>query len=161
MRHSISLPLLALLAAGAPRLAAQGISTTPGVDSAGIAAVRGNYMRLFAAGDAAGLAALFAPDGTIDQYGAPRMKGRAQIEAGLKAAFGMQQPVSLAITPLVITPAGPALAGEIGTYHETDTAKGKTVHAWGRYVVSIGRDSTGTWQLRYLMGFPDSTKTDK
>lgn len=161
MRHSISLPLLALLAAAAPSLAAQGTSPTPGVDSAGIAGVRNNYMRLFAAADAAGLAALFAADGAIDQFGAPRMKGRAQIEAGLKAAFAMQAPVSLEITPLRITPASDVLAGEIGTYHETDTAKGKTVHVWGRYVVSLGKDSTGTWQLRYVMGFPDSTRTDK
>lgn len=161
MRHSISLPLLALLAAGAPRLAGQAAPAALVVDSAGIAAVRGSYMRLFAAGDAAGLAALFTADGTNDQFGAPRMKGRAQIEAGLKAAFGMQAPKSLEIVPLQITPAGNSLAAEIGTYHEMDTAKGKTVHQWGRYVVSIAKDSAGAWRLGYLMGFPDSVKTDK
>jgi uncharacterized protein (TIGR02246 family) len=161
MRHSVSLSLLALLAAGASGLSAQGISTTPGVDSAGIAAVRNNYMKLFAAGDAAGLAGLFIPDGTIDQFGVPRMKGRTQIEAGFKTAFGMQQPKSLDIVPLRITPATASLVGEIGTYHEMDTLNGKTVHAWGRYVVSMAKDSTGAWRLGYVMGFPDSTKTDK
>jgi uncharacterized protein (TIGR02246 family) len=161
MRQSISLPLLALLAAGVPRLSAQGISTTPGVDSAGIAVVRNSYMKLFAAADVAGLAGLFTPDGTIDQFGAPRMKGRAAIEAGFKAAFGMQQPKSLEIVPLRITPATASLAAEIGTYHEMNTLKGKTVHAWGRYVVSLAKDSTGAWHLGYVMGFPDSTKTDK
>jgi ketosteroid isomerase-like protein len=161
MRHSISLPLFALLAAGVPRLSAQGISTTPGVDSAGIAVVRNSYMKLFASADAAGLSGLFAPNGTIDQFGAPRMKGRAEIEAGFKAAFGMQQPKSLEIVPLRLTPATASLAAEIGTYHQMDTLKGKTVHAWGRYVVSLTKDSTGTWRLGYLMGFPDSVKTDK
>lgn len=161
MRYSISLSLLALLVAGAPGLAAQGISTTPGVDTAGIAAVRNGYMKLYAAADAAGLAGLFTPDGTVDQFGAPRMKGRAAIEAGFKAAFGMMAPKSIEIAPLRITPATASLAAEIGTYHQMDDLKGKTAHTWGRYVVSLARDSTGTWHLGYVMGFPDSTKTDK
>ena len=161
MRHSISLPLLALLAAGAPCLAAQAASPTPVVDSAGLATTRASYMRLFAAADATGLAALFAEAAGLDQFGTPRMKGRAQIEAGFKAAFGMQKPISLEIAPLRITAATSSLAAEIGTYHEMDSLKGKTVHAWGRYVVSLGKDSTGTWRLQYLMGFPDSTRTDR
>lgn len=161
MRYSVSLPLLALLAAASPRLSAQGISTTPGVDTAGLAATRDSYMRLFAAGDAAGLAALFADNGTIDQFGVPRMKGRAQIEAGFKSAFGMMKPVSLEIVPLQITPASATVAGEIGAYHQTGTVNGKTAHEWGRYVSSIGRDSTGPWRLRYIMAFADSNRTDK
>lgn len=161
MRYSIPLSLLALLAAGAPRLSAQGISTTPGVDSAGIAVVRNAYIKLYAAGDAAGLAGLFTPDGVVDQFNVPRMKGRAAIEAGFKTAFGMMQPKSIEITSVRITPATPVLAAEIGTYHQMDVLKGKTVHTWGRYVVSLARDSTGAWHLGYNMGFPDSTKTDK
>jgi ketosteroid isomerase-like protein len=118
-------------------------------------------MRLFAAADAAGLAGLFTSDGTVDQFGVPRMKGRTQIEAGFKTAFGVQQPKSLDIVPLRLTPATPNLVGEIGTYHEMDVLKGKTVHVWGGNVVSIAKDSTGAWRLGYVMGFPDSTKTDK
>lgn len=160
MRYSISLSLAAVLA-GAGGLAAQGAPAAPLKDIPGLAAVRSSYMRLYAAGDAAGLAALFAPDGTVDELGAPRMKGQAQIEAGLKGAFAMQAPKSLEIVPLSVTEASSALAGEIGTYHQMDTAKGKTVHTWGRYVVSAAKDTAGTWHLHYLMGFPDSTRTDK
>ena len=159
MRHTIS--LLALLAAGAPTLAAQTVPSAPVVDSASLAMIRGKYMKLFAAGDATGLAALFTADGGIDAFAAPRMRGRAQIEAGLKAGFGMQQPVSLDIVPLRFAPASNSLTAELGTYHETDTVKGKTVHYWGRYVTSAAKDSTGAWKLKYLMAFPDSTKTAK
>ncbi|HEU5217436.1 MAG TPA: nuclear transport factor 2 family protein [Gemmatimonadales bacterium] len=161
MRHSISLPLLALLAAGTPRLAAQATPPAPVADSAGIAATRGNYSRLFAAGDAAGLAALYTEDATLDLFGAPRMRGRAAIEAGIKAAFGMQKPISLEITSTRLTPVDASAAAELGTYHQMDSVKTGILHSWGRYVSSMRRDSTGTWRLAYLMGFPDSTKTTK
>ena len=160
MRPIHALPLLALmLAAGAPRVAAQGVDTT--AVKAAIAATRDSYMRLYAAGDASGLAGHYATNAVVDLFGAPRMKGRAQIEAGIKAGFGMQKPVSLQINPVRTLPASGSLASEIGTYHQTDNANGKTVHTWGRFVISIGKDSTGAWRLNYLMSFPDSTRTDK
>ena len=161
MRHSIRFSLLVLLAAGATPVAAQTATVLPVADSAGLAANRNNYMRLYAAGDAAGIAALFAEDATLDMFGAPRMKGRSSIEAGLRAAFGIQKPVSVEIVPVGINAVSAAMASEIGTFHQTDQVNGKTVHSWGRYVTAIARDSSAAWRLQYLMVFPDSTRTDK
>jgi len=161
MRPTISLSLAVVLMTGAAHLAAQGVPAAPLKDIPGLAATRASYMRLYAAGDAAGLAMLFSPDATVDEFGAPRMKGRAQIEAGLKAAFGMQTPKLLEIVPVSVTETSSTVAAEGGTYHQMDTAKGKAVHIWGRYVISAAKDTAGTWHLQYLMGFPDSTKTDK
>ncbi len=128
----------------------------PAMDS-----IRAQYMRLQAAGDAAGIAGLFTPDGAIDFFEAPPMRGRAAIEAGLKAGFGMRKPISLEIVATATNAVNPSTATELGTYHEMDSVKGKTYHAWGRWVTSDVRDSTGVWRLSYLMAFPDSTRQDK
>lgn len=123
--------------------------------------LRAQYMSRYAAGDAAGVAALYSEAGVIDFQGAPQMMGPAGIEAGLKAGFAVEKPVSLEIVSLLTVPIGDARAAERGTYHATGSLNGKTVHAWGRWVSSGVKDSTGAWRLNYLMAFPDSTKTDK
>lgn len=122
---------------------------------------RAQYMQRYAAADAAGIAALYSDAGAIDFYGAPPMRGKAGIEAGLKAGFDIQKPVMLEIVSQMTVPIGNSRAAERGTYHTMDSLNGKAVHAWGRWVTSAARDSTGAWRLNYLMAFPDSTKTDK
>jgi hypothetical protein len=166
MRHALALPAAALLLAGcAPKPAEQQAAAPAAVDSAavktGLDSLRAEYMRRFAAGDAAGIAGLYLAAGNFDFYGAPKMRGRAGIEAGLKAAFVAQKPISVDIVATATNARTNSDASEIGTYHEMDNVKGKTFHAWGRWVTSAAKDSTGAWRLAYLMAFPDSTKTDK
>jgi ketosteroid isomerase-like protein len=163
-RPSSALILLLIAAACTPNPVDQAVASAA-VDTAAIKgaldAVRAEYMRLYAARDAAGIAALYSEAGSIDFYGAPPMRGKAGIEAGLNAGFAVQKPVSLEIISQMTVPINDARAGERGIYHTVDSLNGKAAHAWGRWVSSAGKDSTGAWRLNYLMAFPDSQKTDK
>lgn len=167
MRHTLVFPLAALALAGCSPKPPEPPPAPPAatVDQAAIKtaldSVRARYMRLQTAGDAVGVAALYTPDGVIDFFGAPRMQGRAGIEAGLRGAYSMQKPVVLEIVAANTRAPNATTAAEIGTYHEMDSVKGKMFHGWGRYVMSAAKDSTGAWKLSYLMAFPDSTRTDK
>lgn len=144
----------------ADQAAAPAVVDTAAIKGA-LDALRAEYMRLYAAADAAGLAGLYSESGAIDFQSAPPMRGRAGIETGLKAGFTLQKPGMLEIVALRTTPIGDSRAGELGTYHTMDSLKGKAVHAWGRWVSSAAKDSVGTWRLNYLMAFPDSTKPAK
>lgn len=169
LRYIRSISFVALvLAACTPKPANQAASApaaAPAVDQAavkvGMDSVRAQYMRLQGAGDAGGVAALYAPDGVADFYGEPRMHGRAAIEAALKGAFGMQKPISVEIAASTTNAVNATTAAELGTYHSMASNKGKANHEWGRYVLGAAKDSTGTWKLSYLMAFPDSTRQDK
>ena len=128
----------------------------PGIDS-----LRASYSRLQMAGDATGVAALYTEDATLDVYGAPRSHGRAAIEAGLKADYGMRKFTLSEATPIATDVRTNTDGSEIGTYHDMFDAGGKKNHEWGRYVVGFTKGTDGKWRLTYLMAFPDSTKTDK
>lgn len=161
MRNSPALPLLALLAACAPKPAEPPAAPDPIAIKASMDSLRAEYGRLNNAADAAGLAAMYTEDGAIDLYGAPKMRGRAGIEAGLKTGFAAQKPVMLEIVALQTNPVSPAIVGELGTYHAMDSVASKVMHSWGRWITSASKDSSGAWKLKYLMAFPDSQKTDK
>lgn len=163
-RTSMGFSLLFFFAACTPapvdQAAAPGMVDTAATKAA-LDGLRAQYMSRYAAGDAAGLAALYNENGTIDFQGAPQMVGPAGIEAGLKAGFAVEKPVSLEIVSAMTVPLDDSRAVERGTYHSTGSLNGKAVHNWGRWASSGSRDSTGAWRLNYLMAFPDSTKTDK
>jgi ketosteroid isomerase-like protein len=166
VRRACSTLSLFLIVAAACTPAAVDQAAAPGmVDTAATKAamdgLRAQYMSRYAAGDAAGLAALYNENGTIDFRGAPQMVGPAGIEAGLKAGFGIEKPGTLEIVSQMTVPIDDSRAVERGTYHSTGTLNGKTVHNWGRWASSGAKDSTGAWRLNYLMAFADSTKTDK
>ena len=159
MRPTLS--LLVLLAACAPAPANPPSPPDPAALKTAMDAIRTDYMRLVAAADAAGVAALYTEDAAIDLWGAPKMRGRAEIEAGTKAAFAIQKPVSLEIVATQTSGVAPGVAVEGGTWHGIDSVSGKLLHSWGRWITGAMQDSTGAWKLTYLMAFPDSQKTDK
>jgi hypothetical protein len=165
MRRILALPAAALLLAACSPKPAEQQAAPAAVDNAavksGLDSLRAHYMRFYAGGDATGIAGLYLETGAIDFYGAPKMRGRAGIDSGLKAAFAAQKPISLDIVAVATNARTNSDGSEIGTYHSMESAKGKTVQAWGRWVSSAVKDSTGAWRLAYLMAFPDSTKTDK
>jgi hypothetical protein len=154
-------PLLVVLAACTP---GDRPSVAVSVDTVAVVAaldsLRGEYMRRYAAGDAAGMAAMYSEAGGIDFYGAPPMRGRAGIEAGLATGFAVQKPVLLQIVAQMTLPIGDSRVAERGTYHTMDSLNGKGFHSWGRWISSGAKDSSGAWRLNYLMAFPDSQKTD-
>jgi len=128
---------------------------------AGIDSLRNSVIRFQLAGDAAGAAGLYASDATLDIYGVPRAHGRAAIEAGIKADYGMRKYTVSEITPGMTTVRTNEDGSEIGTYHDMHDVNGKKDHEWGRYVVGFHKEADGKWRLTYVMGFPDSTKAEK
>ena len=125
---------------------------------AGIDSLRASYSRIQMAGDAAGLAQLYTENATLDMYGVPRTKGRANIEAGLKADLTARKYTLSEITPIETTVRSNDAGSEIGTYHAMHDVNGTMDHEWGRYVVGAVKGADGKWRLDYLMFFPDSTK---
>ena len=166
MRCTAMVSFAALLALGcAPKGGGMAAGGAMAVDTAaaksGIDSLRTRYARLQMAGDAAAVAALYDQNATLDLYGLPRTKGRANIEAALKADFAMRKFSLAEITAGMTTVRTNDDASEIGTYHDMYTLKGTVTHEWGRYVVGNGKGADGNWRLTYLMVFPDSTKAEK
>lgn len=164
LRHP-TIPALALLlsAACTPKPADSG--ATAAVDTAAfktsLDSLRTRYIALRTAGDATGLAGLYTEDAGVDQFGLPRLRGRAAIEAAFKADYAVRKYPVLEIMPINAMARTNTDGSEIGTYHEMSDSSGTKVHAWGRYLVAFSKDSVGQWRLQYLIGFPDSTKVEK
>ncbi|NOT08388.1 MAG: SnoaL-like domain-containing protein [Gemmatimonadales bacterium] len=161
-RSSLSAALLLALAACAPATPAP-MAEAP-VDQAAIKAeldvVRAAYAQAEMAGDAAAVAGMYVEDGAIDFYGAPPMRGRAAIQAGMGQLYSTGKFEVVEIVGEVTRARIATAATETGTYHNAQRVNGKLTHAWGRWASGAVKDSTG-WKVTYLIGFPDSTKTDK
>ena len=166
MRRFALLPVAALLVAAActPK-SPSGAGTTMAVDTAafktGLDSLRTRYIALRTANDPTGLAALYTEDAGIDQYGVPRLRGRAAIEAAFQADYTVRKYTLLEINPLGAEARTNTDGSELGTFHEMSDSSGTKTHAWGRYLAAFHKDADGQWRLVYLMGFPDSTKTEK
>lgn len=124
-------------------------------------ALRAQYRDVQLAGNAAGTAALFAETAAVDFHGAPPMRGRAAIEAGMAASYGLGTWEAVEISAEQTMARTNANATEVGTYHNAQRINGKLTHNWGRWAGGSAKDSTGAWRLNYLIAFPDSTKVDK
>ena len=158
MRHSTLLALSALLTLGCgPRDRMTAAVDTTAVQ-AGVDSTRSRYAALQMAGDAAGVAALYDEDATLDLYGVPRTRGRANIENALRTTYGMFRFTTTEITPLQTNVRNNDAATEIGTYHNMLDSSGVVSHEWGRFAVGLRKGADGMWRLTYLMAFPDSTK---
>jgi len=166
MRRYLKAPIAALLLAGActPQPSGQA-STASTVDTAvvrsGLDSLRVRYIALQTAGDATGLAGLFTETGGVDIYGAPRMRGRAAIEATFKADFAARKFTMIEIIPISMSARTKTAASEIGTYHDMHDVKGVKDHEWGRYLGAFEKGADGQWRIGYLMAFPDSVKAEK
>ena len=128
---------------------------------AGIDSTRTRYAALQMAGDAAGVAGLYTEDATLDLYGLPRTKGRANIEAALRADYGMRKFTLTEIVPLNTSVRTNEDASQIGTVHNMHDVNGAVDHEWNRFVVGLRKGADGVWRLSYVMAFPDSTKAGK
>lgn len=160
IRFPLSLAGLVVLACTKPaENTPMAVDTAAG--KAGIDSLRASYSRAQLAGDAAALGQLYTETATLDMYGAPRTKGRANIEAGLKADLTARKYTVSQITPTMTSFRTNDAGSEIGTYHDMHDVNGAVDHEWGRYVVGVQKGADGKWRLDYLMFFPDSTKADK
>jgi uncharacterized protein (TIGR02246 family) len=97
----------------------------------------------FNKGDAAAVAAMYAPDAYLLPPGHDMMKGRAAIEAFWKAAA--QQVGNAKLTTIDVLPLGPGAAREIGTV-TLETKAQPPQKVAGKYAV-VWRRIGGNWLL--------------
>jgi uncharacterized protein (TIGR02246 family) len=164
MKHALLLVLAtAILAATALALAPRGSaapSAAPTLAEVRRAIDAGNaqWSDGWRRGDAATVAAVFAPDGV--QLGASGrvIKGRDAIRDRQAAAMkGADPGVVVTVTTTQVWLDGDA-AYETGRYKYAYTDKGKPGADEGRYVTAWKRQRDGTWKLAMDMGVPpDST----
>lgn len=102
-----------------------------------------DYERGWRAGDAAGVAALFAPDGFVLQSGQPPVRGRAAIEAAYAGQGGPLHLRALAFG------ASDSLAFIIGAYGyaAAGAAPAAPVPDMGKFTLTLRRGADGRWLI--------------
>lgn len=95
-----------------------------------------DYERLWAAGDAAGLAAIFAEDGFVMQNGRPPVRGRAAIQQAYASARG----------PLRLRALAFGADGSVG-YIIGAFAYGDEPADVGKFVLTLRREPGGPWLI--------------
>ena len=110
------------------------------------------------AADTAGALAPFADEVRIDFQGFPPMVGRGALESQLKSDLAANVYTDFRVTPIRTTVYDSVRAGQYGTFSETFGPKGKPASVTaGRFAAGYGKGPSG-WQVRFLIGFPDSVK---
>lgn len=143
-RFAVFVPAIVLAAAcgGSPEVPTSG-------DTAPIDDVRNRYIAAYNAGDAAGVAALFAEDAISMPDHGEALEGRAAIESHLRDVF-MQFSASTAITAGETEVIGD-IAHEHGSFTVTLTPKagGDARTETGKYLVILKKGSDGAWLLHH------------
>lgn len=137
--RALTILALALACAAAPA-AARAQDAPPPLPSAQLPPemdrVLRDYERLWAAGDAAGLAALFTDDGFALQNGQPPVRGRAAIQQAYAQAAG----------PLRLRALAFGADGTVG-YIVGAFAYGDGPGDTGKFVLALRREPGGPWRI--------------
>lgn len=146
----LTVPLLLLAAAPAtagaqeaPQEQLPSVQLPPEMDR-----VLRDYERLWAAGDAAGLAALFTEDGFAMQNGRPPVRGRAAIQQAYAQAGG----------PLRLRALAFGAEGNVG-YIIGAFAYGDAPGDMGKFVLTLRREPGGPWRI--LSDIDNSNRTPR
>lgn len=146
MRQSLTAVLSAIVLAAACGGSSQ--VATPG-DTAPIDDVRNRFVAAYNAGDAAGIAALYADDAISMPDHHTALEGKAAIESYMRDMFAQYQ------TNMTLTPGETEVVGDIahehGTFSVTVTPKagGAAMSDTGKYFVILKRGSDGTWLVHH------------
>ena len=122
-------------------------------DRAEVEARLRRYSALVLAGDNAGIAAMFAPDGEMVNPKRPSVRGRAAIERYL-CGFSDFHVVSNADEESSLAVDGDT-AEQLGTYRQSvRSPDGQVFEASGRFEIGWVRDASGAWLVAQLATFP-------
>ena len=112
-----------------------------------------DYIAFFDAGDAAGLASLWAPDGTQ----APPLSetlDRAGVEAAYMASFAENGAMSLEVMHDGTLASGDMAVGWGGFMVNASTEEGAPMVSSGRYGIVIRQEPDGSWKiLRHMFNY--------
>ena len=122
---------------------------------AGLAAGNAEYIRAFGAGDAAGVAAVYAPNGSRMAPKGAVLTGRAAIRDDVARFIGSVGPVLVTIDSRELWLVGD-MAYESGNWSYTFTPPGKPQrHLAGRFVTSWKRQPDGSWRIYADIGLSE------
>jgi ketosteroid isomerase-like protein len=115
--------------------------------------IEADYIAAYNAGDAAGLASLWAPDGTQ----APPLSetlDRAGVEATYAASFAEGVPMELEVMREGMVASGDMAAGWGGFVVTMSPEEGEPIVTSGRYGVVIRQEPDGSWKiLRHMFNY--------
>lgn len=115
--------------------------------------IQDDYIAAFDAGDAAGLASLWAADGTQ----APPLSetlDRAGVEAAYTASFAENGPMSLEVMRDGMLASGGMAVGWGGFMVNASTEEGAPMLSSGRYGIVIRQEPDGSWKiLRHMFNY--------
>jgi uncharacterized protein (TIGR02246 family) len=124
------------------------VADTPNADEAAIRAALESWSAASKAKDAEAFASVYAPDAVLMLEGAPDLRGREAILAGIG---GMMQDPNFSLTfeaDQVVVAGSGDLAYETGTYGLTmSDPEGKPAPQHGHYVVVWQKQSDGGWKV--------------
>ena len=138
---------LVACAPATPPAAVEAPKPNAAADEAAVRAINPAWFKAHAAGDAAGVAALYADDAVVSAPGAPPVRGKAAIleyftqELAAMSSAGLTN--NMGTDPTEVGVSGD-LAWEWGTYNVTDKA-GKIVEI-GKFTSVVARRD-GAWKL--------------
>jgi ketosteroid isomerase-like protein len=159
----LAMTMIALAAACAPQdsgdtveyaetTADEGMMDTAAAEAA-MDRIEADYIAAYNAGDAAGLASLWAPDGTQ----APPLTGtldRAGVEETYAASFAEGIPMELEVMRDGMVASGDMAVGWGGFVVTMTPAEGEPIVTSGRYGVVIREEPDGSWKiLRHMFNY--------
>ena len=148
MKRSIALLLFTLFVAGCVA------KKDTRVDQARVQARLQQYAALQLKMDAAGLAAMYAPDGELVNPSRPAVKGRAEIQKFIESYsdFKVLENTDLATSTLI----DGDTSEQLGTYHQKiRSPEGRTFETSGRLEIGWVKDPDGEWYISQLATFPE------
>ena len=141
---SAALLALAVLMAGCVRVRVEN-GTTPETHVERISAVSRQFSQLYEKGDAAGMAALYTPDGVIFPPGRAAIRGTPAIESFWRLAAGER------ITGHRVTADSVVVEGRTaydwGTYRVSGERNGAAFSGGGKYVIVWREVTPGVWRM--------------
>jgi uncharacterized protein (TIGR02246 family) len=145
--------LLVAVASGSSRsLASAGQARGGGNAADAVKAIADGYVKAALAGDAKGIAALYAEDAIEMPPHTPMIKGRAAIQQYYEKEFGAGTTMNSFTLTHLDTYAMGERGYDVGTYRQSVTPKGMTdaLTDAGKYTVIVKR-SGGTWQVAFAI----------
>jgi uncharacterized protein (TIGR02246 family) len=118
-----------------------------GLDSAGLGRTRSAFQRAVLANDASRLAEFYADSAAFMVPGLPTLQGRSAIEHFFARALATTRYESFEFEPVAITGRG-GVVTEVGHQQDVSRVAGKPPEtAYGRYMITWVRSSTGEWRM--------------
>jgi uncharacterized protein (TIGR02246 family) len=120
-------------------------------DTPELAEARAGLLAAATSGNASALARMYTSDAVLMNPNAPDVRGRAEIEAHFRRAFGLIAIREMTLTPIEIAEKDPD-AWELSTFTQMIARPGQpSAEDRGRVLLVWRRDADTNWRIRYAL----------